>query len=87
MVTVKGVAAGSTVVAVKDSKVTVNVPVTVLGSTAGSARYALIAWNDLGMHCMDGKDYSVMSILPPFNNLHAQLVNATTGKAVTTGVS
>ena len=86
VVTVKGVAAGSTVVAVKDSKVTVNVPVTVLGSTAGSARYALIAWNDLGMHCMDGNDYSVMSILPPFNNLHAQLVNATTGKAVTTGV-
>jgi hypothetical protein len=35
---------------------------------------------------MDGKDYSVFSILPPFNNLHAQLVNATTGKTVTTGV-
>ena len=87
VVTVKGVAAGITVVAVRDSKVTVNVPVTVLGSIAGSAKYALIAWNDLGMHCMDGKDYSVMSILPPFNNLHAQLVNATTGKAVTKGVT
>jgi hypothetical protein len=36
---------------------------------------------------MDGKDYSVFSILPPFNNLHAQLVNATTGKAVTSGVT
>jgi hypothetical protein len=36
---------------------------------------------------MDGKDYSVFSILPPFNNLHAQLVNASTGKAVTAGVT
>lgn len=34
--------------------------------------YVLIAWNDLGMHCMDS-DYSVFSILPPYNNLHAQI--------------
>ena len=25
------------------------------------------------MHCMDGKDYSVLSVLPPFNTIHAQL--------------
>jgi hypothetical protein len=86
VVTVKGVAAGSTVVAVRDSRTTVNVPVTVTAAVASGARYTLIAWNDLGMHCMDGKDYSVFSILPPFNNLHAQLVNAGTGKAVTSGV-
>jgi hypothetical protein len=36
---------------------------------------------------MDGKDYSVLSIVPPYNNLHAQLVNASTGKVVTTGVT
>ena len=35
--------------------------------------YTLTAWNDLGMHCMDGTDFSVFSILPPYNNLHAQL--------------
>ncbi len=35
--------------------------------------YRLLAWNDLGMHCMD-KDYSVFSILPPFNTLNAQLI-------------
>ena len=35
-------------------------------------KYTLLAWNDLGMHCMDGKDFSVFSILPPYNNLHAQ---------------
>jgi len=34
--------------------------------------YVLTAWNDLGMHCMDA-DYSVFAILPPYNNLHAQI--------------
>ena len=58
------------------------------GPSTQSGSYAVIAWNDLGMHCFDGKDYSIFSILPPFNNLHAQLVNtaATVGKLVTTGV-
>jgi hypothetical protein len=35
---------------------------------AGGAQYALLAWNDLGMHCMD-RDFSIFSILPPYNNL------------------
>lgn len=87
IVTVKGVAAGSTLVTVKDSKTIITVPVTVTSGTASSGKYSLLAWNDLGMHCMDGKDYSIFSILPPFNNLHAQLVNASTGKAVTSGVT
>ena len=39
--------------------------------------YIVIAWNDLGMHCLD-KDFSVFSILPPFNTLHAQVIK--TGK-------
>ena len=38
-------------------------------------RFTLLAWNDLGMHCMDGKDFSVFSILPPYNNLQAQLID------------
>lgn len=54
---------------------------------AATGRYQLLAWNDLGMHCMDGKDYSVFSILPPFNNLHAQLVERATGRTVTAGVT
>ena len=87
IVTVKGITAGSTLVSVRDSKVTVNVPVTVRNLTASTAKYTLIAWNDLGMHCMDGIDYSVFSILPPYNNLNAQLVNASTGKVVTSGVT
>ena len=38
-------------------------------SSTGNGKYTLVAWNDLGMHCVDGKDYSVFSILPPYNNL------------------
>lgn len=88
VVTVRALAAGAAVLTVRDSKTVLTVPVTVSSSTTtGAARYSLLAWNDLGMHCMDGKDYSIFSILPPFNNLHAQLVNASTGKAVTSNVT
>ncbi len=43
--------------------------------------WTLLGWNDLGMHCMDS-DYSVFSILPPFNTIEAQLVD-TDGDLVT----
>ena len=42
----------------------------------------LFAWNDLGMHCMDS-DFSLFTLLPPFNDLNAQLV--VNGKLVNTG--
>ncbi|WP_353572748.1 hypothetical protein, partial [Candidatus Albibeggiatoa sp. nov. BB20] len=35
--------------------------------------YTLLAFNDLGMHCMD-EDYSVFSILPPYNVINAQVL-------------
>ena len=35
--------------------------------------YQIFAFNDLGMHCYD-TDYSVFTILPPFNVLHAQVL-------------
>ena len=41
--------------------------------TAAASNYVLIAWTELGMHCIDGKDYSVFSVLPPYNVIHAQL--------------
>jgi len=41
-------------------------------------KYQILAWNDLGMHCMDGSDYSVFSILPPYNNLLTQLIKKST---------
>ena len=39
------------------------------------------------MHCMDGDDYSVFSILPPYNDLVAQLVDRRTHERVTQGVT
>jgi hypothetical protein len=47
---------------------------------AGSGQWTVLGWNNLGMHCMDD-DYSVFSILPPFNTLDAQIIDAT-GKLV-----
>ncbi len=49
------------------------------GSTTG---YVVTGWNDLGMHCMDA-DFTVFSLLPPYNNIHAHVVN--NGKLVTSG--
>lgn len=40
----------------------------------GTGGYTLLAWNDLGMHCMDGSDFSIFTILPPYNVLQAQLI-------------
>jgi hypothetical protein len=56
------------------------------GHQAGAATLKVLGWNDLGMHCLDA-DYSVFSILPPYNNLHAQVVDTTNNKLVTSGVS
>lgn len=39
--------------------------------TQGPSR--LLAWNDLGMHCIHG-DMWVLSILPPFNAFYARLI-------------
>jgi len=43
-------------------------------------KYQILSWNDLGMHCMDGSDYSIFSILPPYNNLLTQLVKKSTAE-------
>ncbi|HEY5914707.1 MAG TPA: immunoglobulin domain-containing protein [Verrucomicrobiae bacterium] len=43
---------------------------TAVGAAAGTL---ILGWNNLGMHCMD-KDFSVFSILPPYNTIEAQLI-------------
>jgi hypothetical protein len=48
---------------------------TAAGLLAQSGPWRVVAWNDLGMHCMDA-DFSVFSILPPFNNVHAQVIDS-----------
>jgi len=85
-VTVKGISAGSATLTIKDSKSALTVPVSVKASAAPTAgNYTLLAWNDLGMHCMDGLDFSVFAILPPYNSLHAQLKDKS-GKLISSGV-
>ncbi|MGB5105005.1 MAG: hypothetical protein WBO04_17040 [Steroidobacteraceae bacterium] len=43
------------------------------GGTAQPTSYKVLAANDLGMHCVDA-DFSVFSILPPYNVVNAQVV-------------
>jgi len=55
---------------------------------ASTAGYVLVAWSELGMHCIDGKDYSVFSVLPPYNVIHAQLIQKTEPPTIiTTGAT
>ncbi|WP_445369223.1 hypothetical protein ACH5Y9_08155 [Methylomonas sp. BW4-1] len=84
LATIKGLKAGSATVTIRDSKTSKTVAVTVLNTTA-VGEYTLLAWNDLGMHCMDGLDFSVFAILPPYNTLHAQLKDKN-GKLVSSNV-
>jgi hypothetical protein len=92
--TVTAKSAGTAQITLKDKKTTLSVPLTVTTTTGGGGggggtvgtSHTLLAWNDLGMHCMDG-DYSVFSILPPYNNLHAQLIDSSNNKLVTSGVT
>jgi len=43
-------------------------------TAATPGQWTLVGWNDLGMHCMDDS-YAVFSILPPYNTIHAQLID------------
>ena len=54
--------------------------------TANAASWTVIGWNDLGMHCMDA-DYSVFAILPPYNTIHAQVIDPNGKLVVTQGVA
>src|SRR5512138_2138729 len=47
-----------------------------------AAPATLVGWNNLGMHCMDS-DYSVFTVLPPYNTIEAQLIVG--GKLATNG--
>lgn len=44
------------------------------GDKAVSTPYVVFVANDLGMHCMQ-QDFSEFMILPPFNTVHAQVIN------------
>lgn len=44
------------------------------GVAAVNTPFVVFGYNDLGMHCMNG-DYTDLIILPPFNTLHAQVID------------
>lgn len=52
--------------------------------------YIVLSWNDLGMHCMN-RDHDLISILPPYNDLLAQVIRRgdafTLPQIVTAGVT
>ncbi len=55
-------------------------------SESAPKEYEVLAWNDLGMHCYDA-DFSVFSILPPYNTIWAQvIVKGSPPQIVTDGV-
>ncbi len=47
--------------------------VLLIASSPIAQNHIVIGWNDLGMHCSN-KDFSSFVVLPPFNNIHAQVV-------------
>jgi hypothetical protein len=57
------------------------------GSPAFSQDYVVFAWNDLGMHCLN-PSYDKAVILPPYNNLVAQVVvRGNPPQIVTSGIT
>jgi hypothetical protein len=45
----------------------------VIFAGVSSDEFIVIGWNDLGMHCSN-KDFSKIAVLPPYNNLRAQVI-------------
>lgn len=41
----------------------------------GGGSYTVLGWNNLGMHCLDA-DFSVFSILPPYNSIFVQVIDS-----------
>ncbi len=71
----------ATVVVLSTCHAPINPPVVTHGS------YTVLAWNDLGMHCI-GPTYDQIVILPPYNNLWAQVIRrGDPPQIVTSGVT
>jgi hypothetical protein len=58
-----------------------------LPNNTGTSQYVVFAWNDLGMHCLN-PTYDQAVILPPYNNVLAQVVKrGNPPEIVTSGVT
>jgi len=63
------------------------IPFVIRGYNPQTADYVVIGWNDLGMHCYD-RDYSTAAVLPPYNNLFAQVIKrGDPPQVVTSGIT
>lgn len=49
-----------------------------------SGKYAVFAWNDLGMHCLN-PSYDELVILPPYNTVNVQVVKRGNPPSIITG--
>jgi len=57
------------------------------GGTVTGGDYVVLAWNDLGMHCLN-PTYDKLIILPPYNTLWAQVIQrGNPPRVVTSGVT
>ena len=57
------------------------------GPTPASSQYAVVAWNDLGMHCLN-PSFDTAVILPPYNTIWAQVIKrGTPPQIITSGIS
>ncbi|MBI5896660.1 MAG: hypothetical protein HZB24_11875 [Desulfobacterales bacterium] len=54
------------------------------GGSIPSGDYVVLAWNDLGMHCLN-LTYDRLVILPPYNTLWAQVIERGNPPRVVTG--
>lgn len=58
-----------------------------ISTNISNSEYVVLAWNDLGMHCLN-PTYNVLVLLPPYNNLFAQVVKrGNPPSVVTSGVT
>jgi hypothetical protein len=57
----------------KTVSVSVSVLILLLATSLQAQQHIIIGWNDLGMHCSN-KDFSKLVVLPPYNNVHAQVI-------------
>ncbi len=57
----------------KTTKLPVFLGILLLAAPLAAQNHIIIGWNDLGMHCSN-LDFSSFVVLPPFNNVHAQVI-------------
>jgi hypothetical protein len=49
-------------------------PTPARAASTSLGQWVVLAWNDLGMHCMN-QFHATFSVLPPYNNLRAQVIH------------